>query len=72
MESIQASPLSQTDVRGRMKTTANPRSCSSLVEATQHADWPKLIQLSADMAETLLGHQQRQRQTQDGGGVIRK
>lgn len=70
MESIQASLLSQTDVTGRMKTTANPRSCRSLVEATQHADWPELIQLSADTAETLLGHQQRQ--TQGGGGVIGK
>lgn len=59
-ENIQASLLSQTDVTGRMKTIANPGSCSSSVEASQHADWPKLIQLSADTAETLLGHRQRQ------------
>lgn len=59
-ENVQASLLSQTDVTGRMKTIANPRSCSSSAEASQHADWPKLIQLSADTAETLLGHRQRQ------------
>lgn len=59
-ENVQASLLSQTDLTGRMKTIANPRSCSSSVEASQHADWPKLIQLSADTAETLLGHRQRQ------------
>lgn len=60
MDKVQASPLPQTDVPGRMKTIANPRSCGSSVEASQRADWPKLIQLSADTAETLVGHRQRQ------------
>lgn len=52
MENFQASLLSRRDFTGRMKTIANPR---SLVQATQHTDWPKLIQLSADTYRNNIG-----------------